>query len=103
MTPDDRRALSLLLGAGAREPRATRFNHYVYMPDKGGAESCARKLQCDGFNAQCRMGADNVSWLVLATHDLVPDEGALQRVIDHLTEIAVSAGGEYDGWEAEVR
>lgn len=99
MSKDDRIA-ALLTEAG--EGRPLGFAHYIYVPDRTNAESLAMKLRQDGFEVESRMGADEVNWLVLARHMLIPSEEAIERTSDQLTKLAESIGGEYDGWEADV-
>jgi Regulator of ribonuclease activity B len=57
-----------------------------------------------GFRTEERLGADNISWLVLATYEAFLTEAlitATHRAME--TVIAQNGGGEYDGWEAEAR
>jgi hypothetical protein len=76
--------------------------HFIYVPDQTTAEALAAKLRCDGFEVESRLGADELNWLVLARHMLIPDEEAFERARDHLASFAGAAGGEYDGWEADL-
>jgi hypothetical protein len=34
---------------------------------------------------------------------LIPDDLAIERLVEQLTELAEVNEGEYDGWEAETR
>ena len=45
------------------------------------------------------MGADNVNWLVLASHLAVAEEDTLAALEEQLTELIAPLRGEYDGWE----
>ncbi|MGZ4393238.1 MAG: ribonuclease E inhibitor RraB [Gaiellaceae bacterium] len=101
MSKDDRIAIEALVArAGARCPRW--FRHFIYVPDRAKAEALAAKLRLDGLEVESRVGADNVNWLVLVRHRLVPDEEAVERLREQLTDLAEVIGGEYDEWEGEV-
>jgi Regulator of ribonuclease activity B len=89
-------------GADLRVPHTVL--HYIYVPVRESAALIARELRQRGFQTEERLGADNVNWLVLATHQIVVSEAtmaATRREMEALVE--QSGGGEYDGWEASVR
>jgi hypothetical protein len=50
--------------------------HFLYVPDSVAASAVASELRQDGFRTEERLGADGVSWLVLACHEIVPTEVA---------------------------
>jgi hypothetical protein len=77
--------------------------HYVYLPDQEAAVSVARELQRSGFETEERLGADGVNWLVLARHVAVPTEERVAAVRRTMETLVAQFGGEYDGWEADVR
>jgi hypothetical protein len=90
------------VGADLSAPRSIR--HYIYVPNRGSADSIANELRQCGFRIEQRLGADDLSWLVLATHEAVLSEAVLmsaRRSMEAL--VAKFGGGEYDGWEADVR
>jgi hypothetical protein len=70
----DADAIAQLAAAGAdfSAPRAIR--HYIYLPNRGSADSIANKLRQGGPRIEQRLGADNVNWLVLAAHEAVLSE-----------------------------
>ena len=77
--------------------------HYVYVPSPEAAASIASQLRRHGFRTEERLGADGLSWLVLARHEAVPSEAHIastRQLMEAL--VADVAGGNYDGWEAEV-
>lgn len=76
--------------------------HYLYFPKKRAATAVAKQLERDGYSVSVELGANDASWLVLARHTVTPSDDQLIAVRDHLDQIAAEAGGEYDGWEAEV-
>jgi hypothetical protein len=76
--------------------------HYLYVPDRAAADAIAAELEQSGFRTEERVGADGVSWLVLARHEIVPTEEQLAALRQSMGELVAPYGGEYDGWEAEV-
>jgi hypothetical protein len=77
--------------------------HYLYLPDARSGGLVAADLLRDGFAIEERVGADGDSWLVLATHTIIPSEETLARLRQAMEALAAQFGGEYDGWEAAVR
>ncbi len=90
------------LSAGTSGKRTQLFRHFIYVAEQAQGDALATRLKRDGFEVETRMGADGTNWLVLARHKLLPDEEAIDRLREQLTEIADAAGGEYDGWDADV-
>lgn len=76
--------------------------HYLYVPSKEVAVGVSSELQQKGFRTENRLGADGTSWLVLARHEVVPDEAVLSENRRLMESLAANVHGEYDGWEAEV-
>lgn len=76
--------------------------HYLYFPEEKAAKRAAERLREQGFTTEERLGADEVNWLVLATHRIVPSEATLAAVRTRMENLAREGGGEYDGWEAET-
>jgi hypothetical protein len=76
--------------------------HYLYVPDSAAADAIAAELGQSGFLTEARLGADGVSWLVLACHEIVPTEEQLAALRRSMENLVAPYGGEYDGWEAEV-
>ena len=97
----DRAALEALLRAST-PGTPHRLQHYLYFPSERRARKAATSLRKQGFSTEQRLGADGVSWLVLATHRLVPSEALVETVRSTMERIAASLSGEYDGWEAQV-
>ena len=62
----------------------------------------ASALRQRGFEVESRLGADDVNWLVLASHVLEAPE-ALPALRDELEALAQRYSGEYDGWELATR
>jgi regulator of RNase E activity RraB len=76
------------------------FQHYLYFPSRDTGETVAARLRERGFTVESRLGADGVSWLILASHRLRPEREALKAARESLEQLAREHGGEYDGWEA---
>ena len=97
-------AIEQLSAAGADLTVPHTVMYYIYVPVRESAALVARELRQRGFQTEERLGADNVNWLVLATHQIVVSEAtmALTRR-DMETLVEQNGGGEYDGWEASVR
>lgn len=77
--------------------------HYVYLPSKEAAASVASEFRSSGFDTEERLGADGVNWLVLARHVAVPTEELMAATRRTMETLVAKFGGEYDGWEADVR
>jgi len=99
---EDRTALEELRRVSKAGTRHT-ILHYLYLPSKVGAVEVAARLRSQGFSTEERRGADGINWLVLAKQEVVPSEAAIAAARTLMEEVAGGAGGEYDGWEAEVR
>jgi hypothetical protein len=76
------------------------FQHYLYFSSAQAGEAVAEALRGRGFTVESRPGADGVSWLVLASHTLLPERQALEAARTSLAQLARDHEGEYDGWEA---
>ena len=77
--------------------------HYFYAPSSAAAAQVAEALDRRGFRTQTRLGADGVNWLVLARHEVIPTEDRLATTRHLMETLIAKVGGEYDGWEAEMR
>ncbi len=78
------------------------FQHYLYFPSAQAGEAVAEVLRGRGFTVESRPGADGVSWLVLASHSILPERQALGAARTSLEQLALDHSGEYDGWEASA-
>ena len=73
--------------------------HYIYFPTEEAGKAVAQSLTAKGFAVEDRLAADEVNWLVLAKHRIVPTDEALHQLRSALEALAAKYGGEYDGWE----
>lgn len=99
--PDDRDALRELRRVSASVGPHT-IIHYLYFPREEDAATSAAKLRAVGFQTEERLSADDVNWLVLARHEIVPTEATIAQTRRLMELQAHEHRGEYDGWEAEV-
>lgn len=77
--------------------------HYLYAPSSEFAGDIAKELSQRGFTTEERLGADGMNWLVLARHEAVPTEALITSTRRSMEALMATVGGEYDGWEAELR
>jgi hypothetical protein len=77
--------------------------HYLYTPGSEAAKMIAHELRQRGFRTQERLGGDGVNWLVLACHEVVPTQELMASLRQFMEKLVAPVGGEYDGWEADVR
>jgi regulator of RNase E activity RraB len=99
---DDRQAVAEL-AAVSDEDAPHLILHYVYLASSETAASVASELRSRGFETEERLGADGVNWLVLARHVAVPSEACMAATRRLMETLVAKTGGEYDGWEADVR
>lgn len=98
----DREAIDELRRAGGGKQEADVL-HYLYFPTEEAARVAEAAIVGGGeFAVEVRLGADDVNWLVLARHRVVPDEAQIEHLRAMFEALASAGSGEYDGWEAEV-
>jgi hypothetical protein len=99
----DAQVLSHLRQAGSDLSKTHHVEFFMYFPDEEAAQRIASRLVPQGFGVRVEPAADGRSeWLVLATRPMVPQAAELERLRGHLTALASSEGGSYDGWGAPV-
>ena len=77
--------------------------HYLYVPSSVAAAKIANELKHRGFCTEERLSGDGVNWLVLARHQAVPSKELMASICRSMKTLIANVGGEYDGWEADVR
>lgn len=77
--------------------------HYLYVPTSEAAGQIANELNAGGFHTEERLGGDGVNWLVMARHEAVPTEQLMASMRRFMEALVATVGGEYDGWEAELK
>lgn len=82
-------------------PRPIR--HYLYVPTRKIVEEVAQELQRRGFDTEEQLGADDKNWLILARHEAVFTEELIASTRVSMEALMETVGGEYDGWEVDVR
>jgi regulator of ribonuclease activity B len=79
-------------------PRGVR--HFLYLPAAAGAEAVASVLEREGWETTVQED-DNV-WLVIAACLRVLNAGMVRETRSRLEALALSYGGQYQGWDAEA-
>lgn len=99
---DDRQAIREIAAVSDGDAIHT-ILHYLYAPSSEAAGKIAKELRQRGFETEERLGGDGVNWLVLARHEAVPTEELMTSTRRSMEALMAKVGGEYDGWEADVR
>jgi len=99
---DDHDALEQLRNVSSAESVHT-VQSYLYLPNELSGKTVAQQLRESGLDVEDRLGADGISWLVLARVRMVPTEEAIGELRTSFEAIAAEHNGEYDGWEVEVQ
>jgi len=76
--------------------------HYLYFQKKSGAAAAVKDLRKTGFEAEKNLSTDRSNWLILAKHQVVPTEEAIDSAVTRMEEVTEKYSGQYDGWEAGV-
>jgi hypothetical protein len=102
MPNQDAQVLAALRKAGSELDLPHPLRHYLYVPERSGADAAADCLRREGFKAEVKLGALGDQWLVLATHLMVPTPDGVARVRARFEQLAAEHHAEYDGWEAGI-
>ena len=101
--PDaDALVIRQLRAAGSDLTKPHEIDFYLYFPSEPAARAAADRIKSD-FTTTVRHAAKGDQWLVLAHRTMIPREQDLAQIRTRLSRLAEQSGGEYDGWEAEVR
>lgn len=98
----DQQVLDQLKDAGSNLNKPHPIEFFLYFPTEELANRAASEVKGEGFNVKVELGADNSSWLCLATKQMIPENVELVRLRKRFDEIAQKFQGEYDGWGAGV-
>jgi hypothetical protein len=99
----DAQVLSHLRKAGSDLSKTHHVEFFMYFPDEDAAQRVASRLVPQGFGVRVEpAAAGRPEWLVLATRPMIPQAPELERLRGHLTTLASSENGTYDGWGAPV-
>ena len=86
---------------GSDTERAHPIDFYFYLKDERLAYLLAAELQRNTFDVTVEpSGADQ--WLCLARKYLIPNETALESLLESITRLSTSYEAEFDGWESEI-
>src|SRR5579875_1183088 len=93
-------------GNMAPNPRGM-INYFLYFPSEEAARHAAERLMADGYGAGVRDYRDadaSNPWLTYVTAPLPEsDDVDLDEVEEYMETLAAEEGGEYDGYERDVR
>jgi hypothetical protein len=98
----DAATLRSLERAGSDLGRSHEMEFFLYLPDQSAAEAAGAQLRAEGFTTRVSPGEASGDWLCLATRTMQPSLDELHRLRRHLTAVAESRDGAYDGWGATV-
>jgi hypothetical protein len=79
------------------------IRHFLYLPRREDAPAIVDELRRRGYQTEECMSPDDLNWLVLASHRVVPTEDLMASTRAFMESLVAGIDGEYDGWEAEVR
>lgn len=100
----DRETLDAMKAHGADLSKPTEISFYLYFPAEDDAESAAAELRRSGYEAEVRPPLPNFDeWLCYATREMLPSPEGIDNVRSELESLADKFGGDFDGWEAEIR
>ena len=88
--------------AGSDLSKPHKIDFYLYLPTQSAAEQAVVHVRDRGFEAVVRPAAKGTNWLCLAKKALVPNLSDIKRIGRDFDQFCAAAGGDYDGWEAEV-
>jgi regulator of RNase E activity RraB len=101
--PDlDQSVLVQLKKAGSDLTKPHRIEFFLYFPTQAVADQAALTIRNAGFEVAVRKAAQGDHWLCFATKIMVPELADLQKIRRDFVSLAVSMGGEYDGWGTPV-
>lgn len=95
----DERVLAHLQALGWAPGSPLRVAHFLYVPDRAGADAVAHALDADGWSISLEARGD-ATWLVVATRVRPVTPELARRTRSLLEALAARHGGVYDGWEA---
>ena len=78
------------------------IRHYLYFATEQVGGEVAAELRRQGYAIEERLGGDDINWLVLATHQIIPSVESIASIREAMETLADRFDGEYDGWEAEA-
>jgi hypothetical protein len=99
------RVLALLMEHGDDLSRVREVEHFAYFPTPDARAAFIDASIAAGFKLRRTSEPSEVTPLygIILFHLDAPDEDALEKIIGMLSDLAQLCGGEYDGWETQVR
>ena len=100
----DKRVLELLTELGTDTTKLHEVSFWLYFPKESQAYKAAAELERQKFDVELAPSSDGQSrWLCLVSTLLIPRFATIDRFRKRFTELAARHGGEFDGWEMEVK
>jgi hypothetical protein len=84
-------------GSNLRLPHPVRA--FLRFETEADARAARDALDRDGYRTVLRADPQG-RWIVTAVTSMIPTPGAITKVRETLTALAISAGGEYLGWQS---
>ena len=97
----DERVLDHLARLGCDPGAPRESTHYLYLPQRSGADAVAAVLDRDGWRTRVEP-CEDTSWLVTATRVAKLSTKLVKQTRGSLEALASEHGGLYDGWEAKT-
>jgi regulator of ribonuclease activity B len=94
----DERVLDHLARLGCDPSTPCESRHFLYLPERAGADDVAATLHGDGWLTS--IGRSEDAWLVVATRVRVLTPDVVRQTRTRLESLTSERGGVYDGWEA---
>lgn len=104
----DRMMLRMLRDVESGEsPRETEISFYLYFATRDAADAAAAEagtlsIETPTLVVGVEPAGRGANWLCLVRATIVPSESTMRRAAAELSRLAVSHGGEFDGWEAAM-
>jgi len=100
----DQRVVQNLIDAGDNLSKARRVDHWVYFSDKSKMEAFRKELKKLNFKIQSatKIEHDSTPFMIQFYRTDKVDLDSIYAITSSLRELAISLGGEYDGWETSV-
>ena len=94
----DERVLDHLARLGCDPSQPCESRHFLYLPERAGADAVADALHREGWLTSIEQSED--AWLVVATRVVRLTLDVVRQTRTRLEALASERGGVYDGWEA---
>ena len=87
-----------LRDAGVDLNESLPFEQYLYFPFASIAHGVAEDLRAEGFAVDVEEDDQRDGWIAYVTRRVVPTVGQLAYLRNRVGTLAVTRGGDYEGW-----